>query len=144
MSPSDPPVFGRAPAGVVCRKRPAAYAVITDAAGRILVIRVNGRCWLPGGGSLPGEAAEATVVREVREELGQRLCLLGRIGEAVQCFHAASDGCWYEMAAVFFRGELDGEPVGPAEYEPGWLDAGGARETFFHASHAWAVARAGP
>ena len=42
----------------------------------LLVKRDNPRFWeLPGGGMIPGETPEATIVREVQEETGYRLTL---------------------------------------------------------------------
>jgi ADP-ribose pyrophosphatase YjhB (NUDIX family) len=57
--------------------RVAAYAIITDDAGRILLAHWNeGRrsAWtLPGGGLEEGEDPERAVRREVREETGYRV-----------------------------------------------------------------------
>lgn len=56
--------------------RVAAYAVVFDAAGRMLLSWYNGQgrgvpCWtLPGGGVDLDETPEEGVVREVREETG--------------------------------------------------------------------------
>jgi len=54
--------------------RVAAYAVVTDDDDRLLLARwVEGRrvAWtMPGGGLEPGEAPEAAVRRELREETG--------------------------------------------------------------------------
>jgi mutator protein MutT len=49
-----------------------AGAIIKDAAGRILLQRRSdyGNWGLPGGGMVPGEAAEETMKREVLEETG--------------------------------------------------------------------------
>jgi 8-oxo-dGTP pyrophosphatase MutT (NUDIX family) len=143
---SGPPVFGCPPAGVVCRDRPAAYAVIRGDGGRVAVVgaAVGGRLayWLPGGGALPGEPTEAAVLREVREELGRGARLVGTIGEAIQYFYAEDDACWYRMTAVFFQAELVGEPLDAAEHELCWLDARRHGDRFFHACHAWAALRA--
>jgi 8-oxo-dGTP pyrophosphatase MutT (NUDIX family) len=51
---------------------PSASAVVTDEAGRILLIkRSDNKLWaLPGGGHDVGETIEQTAVREVREETG--------------------------------------------------------------------------
>src|SRR3954471_1515657 len=136
---SAPLVFGSAPPGVICRPRPAAYAVIRDHAGRVAVVRGKAAFWLPGGGTLPGETPEETIPREVREELGRAARLLGKVGGAVQFFHAADDGCWYEMTATFFRAEFVSEPIEAAEHELLWLDASEEGALFFHACHAWAA-----
>jgi 8-oxo-dGTP diphosphatase len=142
-NPPHPPIFGCRPEGVVCHPRPAAYAVITNANGQVGVVRgPSGYYWLPGGGSDPGETPEETVRREVREELGRQVRLLHQVGAAVQFFYAASEKCWYEMTAVFFRAEFEGEPLGAGEYELHWLDTARQGELFFHACHAWAASRA--
>jgi len=71
-------VFGEAPPGVVCTKRPAAYVVISGRDGVRPTARGRRQFWLPGGGSHPGETPEATVVREVREEFGSPRGVLPR------------------------------------------------------------------
>ncbi|HEY3121932.1 MAG TPA: NUDIX domain-containing protein, partial [Vicinamibacteria bacterium] len=109
--------------------------------GRVAVVREDRRWFLPGGGSLPGETPEQTVAREVLEECGRRARGLQRIGDAIQYFYAPNDRCWYEMLAVFFRGELENEVTGVAECELRWIDARAEADVFFHACHAWAASR---
>jgi len=137
------PRFSDAPPGVVCHPRRAAYVVIRRNDGHVAAVHVPGegknRYWLPGGGVDAGETPEAAITREVREKLGRTIRLTGRIGEAVQVFDAADDACWYEMAAAFFNGELDGQPGGSGEHELCWLDPKTQGASFFHACHAWAA-----
>lgn len=57
------------------RQRIAAYAVLTDAQDRVLLVKAapedSGRWFLPGGGVEFGEDPEAGLRREVEEETGQ-------------------------------------------------------------------------
>jgi 8-oxo-dGTP pyrophosphatase MutT (NUDIX family) len=61
------------------RQRMAAYALVVDSAGLLLLVRQPdgrgrlGRWLLPGGGVEFGEHPEQTVIREVREETGLRI-----------------------------------------------------------------------
>src|SRR3954447_135668 len=107
---SDLVVFGSPTPGVSCTDRLAAYAVITNGESMVAVVNSKKGHFLPGGGSLPGEAPEDTVQREVREELGRGARLLGKLGEAVQYFPA--DGKQFKMHAVFFTAEFTDEPSG--------------------------------
>ena len=92
--------------GVTYEQRGAAYAVIRNSVGAVAAVRVPAGYWLPGGGMLPGETPEETVVREVREELGGTLHPVSKIGEAAQYFFAATEGRYYVMQAVFYRAKL--------------------------------------
>ena len=133
------PTFGVPVAGVLYEQRCAAYAVIRNSTGAVAAVHVPAGYWLPGGGCLPGETPEETVVREVREEIGGPLRLAHKIGEALQYFFAASEGRYYAMQAVFFRAELIEDLHGPAECELCWLDVSHPGPWFFHACHDWAV-----
>jgi len=135
----DTVTFGVPVAGVTYEQRRAAYAVIRNSVGAVAAVHVPAGYWLPGGGMLPGETPEETVVREVREELGCPLHLVCKIGEAVQYFFAAAEGRYYAMQAVFFRAELVEGPRGSAEYKLCWLNVSPPGPWFFHACHDRAV-----
>ncbi len=64
--------FGARLEGVAYVDRPAAYAVVAGENGTVAAVKgTSGKFFLPGGGCLPGETAEETVKREVREELAR-------------------------------------------------------------------------
>jgi 8-oxo-dGTP pyrophosphatase MutT (NUDIX family) len=108
--------------------------------GTVAAVRgTTGMIGLPGGGSLPGESPEETLVREVREELACSVRLIRRIGEVTQFFYAADDDCHYEMLAVFFLADFPDEPSGRGEHELFWLPVADAARAFFHECHAWAA-----
>jgi 8-oxo-dGTP pyrophosphatase MutT (NUDIX family) len=130
------------PAGVACRPRRGAYAVIRGEGGRVAAVNDDGRFYLPGGGSLEHETPEATVVREVAEELGRHVEDLRPLGEAEQYFHSHNDRCWYRMHATLFTARLRGEAFEPREFETEWLAATRTAQRFFYECHEWAVALA--
>ncbi len=93
--------FGARLEGVVYADRPAAYAVVAGENGTVATVKgASGRFFLPGGGCLPGEAAEEAVRREVREELARSVPLIRPIGAATQYFYAADDDRHYRMSAA--------------------------------------------
>ena len=140
---SEPQSFGHFDPGLRYEDRRAAYAVIIARGGVVLAIKGAGdKYWLPGGGSLRGEAAEETISREVREELGRGVRLLEKIGHATQYFYAIAEDLNYKMEAIFFRAELTDAPSEPGEDEAHWLPLESQGNSFFHQCHAWAVRQA--
>jgi 8-oxo-dGTP pyrophosphatase MutT (NUDIX family) len=133
-------MFGAPLEGITYTDRPAAYAVVYGENGTVAAVRaMSGMIALPGGGCLPGEAADETLVREVREELARSIQIICRIGEATQFFYAAQENCHYKAMAVFFLADFPDQPSGQGEHELFWLPLADAERAFFHASHAWAV-----
>ncbi len=111
-------------------QRLAAYAVVTSPRGVLLVqfseaTNAPGRWGPPGGGIEPGETLEATVIREVMEETGQRVRVgrpqavvdrhwIGRApGGRVEDFHAVG---------VLWEAVCD-EPSAPVVHEVGGTTA---------------------
>src|SRR5260370_40751664 len=76
MAMPETKTFGSCLKGVRYTERPAAYAVVGGEHNTVAAVRgTSGMIGLPGGGSLPGETPEETLVREVREELARSLGL---------------------------------------------------------------------
>lgn len=95
-----------------------AYAVITDAQGRVLIGEdQNGDCRLPGGRQEPGESPRDALTREAREEVGYRIRIgqpLGRIPVVVR------DGAGLVLAR-FYRGTALEIVNDSPEYRPWWM-----------------------
>ena len=135
-------LFGSAEPNVHYSERRAAYVVITRH-GEVAVVKSGRRHFLPGGGSLPCEAPEETVVREVHEELARRVRLLRSLGEATQYFYSPEDDRHYKMLAVFFAGEFTNDGCdGTGEHQLDWLPITETEQACFHECHAWGVRQA--
>jgi 8-oxo-dGTP diphosphatase len=88
--PGDLPSFLAVPQpdGLPRAQRFAAYAVATDPRGRLLLTRIadgypgGGQWHLPGGGTDYGEQPAQALIRELKEETGQRGRLLELLGVA--------------------------------------------------------------
>lgn len=99
-------------------------AVITDAHGRVLVVRKRGSTTFiqPGGKREPGEDALQTLARELREELGVSLVpgTAQRLGEFED---RAVNEPGRRVRAEVYRVQVAGEPLPRAEIdELRWLD----------------------
>jgi 8-oxo-dGTP diphosphatase len=113
--------------------RACAYAVMTDAEGRVAAVRGDHGLLLPGGGLEPFETPLEAVHREVREELGRRLILGERLGQAIQYF--VSGGYCQALYATFYAAEVGDVISTTHEHELEWVVA----DQLFHAHHAWAA-----
>ncbi|MBN9177408.1 MAG: NUDIX domain-containing protein [Microbacterium sp.] len=94
-------------------------AVITDAEGRLLLVRKAGTTAFmqPGGKPEPGETPDVTLVRELHEELGLRLdeAALEPLGEFTA---AAANEPGFLVVADVFRVDIGGQtPVADAEID---------------------------
>jgi 8-oxo-dGTP diphosphatase len=129
-------VFGEPRGFPSAVERRAAYAVVRDAAGRVLSVRTERALFLPGGGIEEGEEAEEALRREVKEELGRALASCLHRASAVQHFVAA--GVPYRMTADFFLATLGERLEGTPEHSAHWVDDA-REECWYHESHRWAA-----
>ena len=130
-------IFGNILTGINYQDRPAAYAVVTNEISSSAAVKGKQHYFLPGGGSLPNETPEATIHRELREELARDVKLIRKIGAATQYFSVGEKH--YRMQAVFYRAEFISEPEGEAEHELTWLVPQKIAGQFFHQCHEWAI-----
>ncbi|MFC7612292.1 NUDIX domain-containing protein [Actinokineospora soli] len=94
---------------------PSVVCAVRDEAGRVLLIhKVDNDLWaLPGGGHEPGESIVDTVVREVREETGVEVEVVGFVGTYTNPRHvmAYDDGEVRQQFSLCFLGrQIGGSP----------------------------------
>lgn len=120
------------------RQRIAAYGIVTDAAGRVLLVRaaayltVAGRWFLPGGGVEHGETPADALRREVAEETGlvvETCSLLGVLSDETRLpdgvrLHTVRLVYRVERWSGAVRSELSGSSDEAAWFDPD--DVGGA------------------
>jgi 8-oxo-dGTP diphosphatase len=129
----DIPIFGTRNESLQQKTRACAYAVVTNAEGQVAAVRESHGLHLPGGGIEPSETPTEAIHREVREELGCRVTLGERIGQAMKYFE--TDGHCQALYATFYAAEF-GEIVSAShEHELQWVRP----EDLFHAHHVWAA-----
>lgn len=118
----------------------AVTAFVRDGGGRLLMIRRtdNDLYAVPGGAQEVGETISQAVVREVREETGIEVEVIGLIGVYSDPEHviAFSDGEVRQEFSICFRGRrVGGEPRTSSESkEVLWVEPGRLDELNIHRS----------
>ncbi|MDP3974826.1 MAG: NUDIX domain-containing protein [Candidatus Jorgensenbacteria bacterium] len=138
-----PREFGEKKEGVSYAPRPGAYGVIVEN-GKVAVVEVAGKYFLPGGGVDEGELPEAALRRELHEELGWNITDVKELGDALDYCFSEKANAYIKKVETFFTATRTGE-VGAAEekdHAVQWLAPGDARPRMFHPGQAWAIARA--
>lgn len=139
---SGVPVFG-SPPGEGAVVRPSAYALVSDGAGRLAIVRAPQGLFLPGGGMEPGETVDDAVVREAREECGLRVRAGAWRVRAIDFVWSPSERTHFEKRSTFVAAQADGAPAAALEADHAleWITAAEASERLAHPSHRWAAAQ---
>ena len=127
------PVFGQRSGEALKKTRECAYAVVINADGLVAGTRDGNHIHLPGGGVDFPETPVEAVHREVCEELGCKVSLGERIGQAVH-YTPIDDGLAAHYA-TFYAAELGDATDSTAEHELIWVEP----ESFTHEHHTWAA-----
>jgi mutator protein MutT len=119
---------------------PAAFAVVRNGSGRILLVRRadDGYWELPGGRVEVGESASAAVVREVAEEAGVTIQVTELAGVYSDPGHVLAyphgEGI-YQQLAVCFHAVASAQEAQPDQDETSaaaWFDAEQATQLMMH------------
>ena len=125
--------------------RPGGYAIVRNDNNEMAVVRVNGNCFLPGGGQNDGESPEDAALRETFEECGLRIGNLQRIGIADELVYAQQEKKHFQKRCTFMTAELiESIGLGEADHELIWMPIEQVTRELAHESQRWAVVMLGP
>ncbi len=138
--------FGRQQDGQVYKDRPCVYAIAYDDNGKILVVQVRDKLLLPGGGMDKGETPEQALHREVLEETGWRIEILGLACRANEYRYSKRKARAANKQARFYRVRLQQQATPPSEddHRPLWITRKRAKKKLRDEFYRWAVEQTGP
>jgi 8-oxo-dGTP pyrophosphatase MutT (NUDIX family) len=139
---SSIPEFGSAVTGQTYVLRPGSYGVIRNGIGSIAVVLTPQGVFLPGGGQELDESAEAALIREVAEECGLAIHVMGFVGVADELVFSQEEQSYFRKRCSFFAAEAQsGSPPlgGEPSHQLSWLAPDDAVSQLSHGSQKWAV-----
>jgi 8-oxo-dGTP diphosphatase len=130
----DSPQFGVPTSGVTPTERPGAYAIVIRD-DRVLIVPTPAGLYLPGGGIERDESAEATLLREVREETGYDVVTAIKLGTARQYVRSGIN-----KIETFYAVTVSGSArQGESDHVPCWLPVTEAISGMAEEAQAWAI-----
>jgi 8-oxo-dGTP pyrophosphatase MutT (NUDIX family) len=100
------PEFGSAVPRQKYVLRPGSYGVISDSTGAIAVVLTPLGVFLPGGGQESDESTEAALIREVAEECGLAIKVVGLVGVADELVCSQAERSYFRKRCSFFTAQV--------------------------------------
>ena len=137
--------YGRKIQGVSYLERPGAYALIVNDKNEVaMLVDVDGKYHLPGGGIQDNESPQEAVKREAVEEVALNIIIKKELGSAKQyCYSSVLDKhinkiCMYFLVRDFWASDK----CVIAEHDVLWINIDQAEALLEHESHSWGVKQA--
>ncbi len=135
------PVFGKIDPNVAYVDRPGAYGFLPDAVGQIAIVETSVGFFLPGGGLEGGEDLEATLKREIHEEIGFSVKKTRYITQAEQFHWSNYYGKHFRKIGSFYH--VEATPITPrrlqAEHALVWWSPEQASQRLSQEFQRWAT-----
>jgi len=124
-------------------ERVSAYGVVLNDRGEILVVEVNEKFHLPGGGIDPGEDEGEAIKRETLEETGYTITDLKLIGKANQYLPNASMGPMNKLGTFYHAKALvqDVSKQVESDHHPRWVRYAEIKEAPMSDFYKWAIGK---
>ena len=120
--------------------RPGAYAfIIKDQS--ILLIDIDGRIYLPGGGLEKNESLSEGLRRELLEETGYEIIIHEQIVEANQYLYSNFHKTYFKKLGTFFQCSLGKKTLGPIDQNHSlvWIPLNEATQVLKQEFQIWAL-----
>jgi 8-oxo-dGTP diphosphatase len=131
--------FGEKIEGVEYKRRPGSYGVIIKN-GQAGVVKASGydTYFLTGGGIDEGEDERRALRREAAEEIGFRIKIGEKIGEAIEYFYSKAEEKYIAKECHFYRMSLAEETEESGKHELVWIKQDEINK-MHHKSYEWII-----
>lgn len=135
------PVFGKIDCNVTYIDRPGAYGFLADDDGKIAIVETSMGFFLPGGGLENNEDLEATLKREIHEEIGFFVKEARYVTQAEQFHWSKHYGKHFRKIGSFYH--VEATPITPrrlqAEHSLVWWEPEQASQRLSQEFQRWAT-----